>query len=66
MTRGRKPDPFSSVADDIEIVLIPKIESASEFEERTQEVQEILKKIILLSGKRGRPSKKEDDYEQAA
>lgn len=66
MSRGRRPDPLAQVADDIEIVLIPKIESDADFEQRTREVQEILKKIILLAGKRGRPSQKEEDYEQAA
>lgn len=66
MSRGRRPDPSSLVADDIEVVLIPKVESDASFEERTQEVQEILKKVLLLARKKGRPSRKEDEYEQAA
>lgn len=66
MSRGRRPDPLSLVADDIEVILIPKVESDAAFDERTQEVQEILKKVLLLARKKGRPSRKEEDYEQAA
>lgn len=66
MSRGRRPDPLSLVSDDIEVVLIPKAESDALFEARTQQVQEILKKVLLLARKKGRPSRKEDEYEQAA
>lgn len=66
MPSGRRRDSMSLVRDDIDVVLIPKIESGMDFENRTQEVQEIIRKMILLAGKRGRPSKKEEEYEEAA
>lgn len=51
---------------DFKIILHPHFERPEEFEKRTQEVQEILTKIILLARKRGRPSQKEVPYEEAA
>ena len=66
MSRERKPKHSTEVPADLKIIFQPHFESVDEFEKRTIEVQEMLTKIILLAGKRGRPSLKEEVYEEAA
>lgn len=66
MTRSRKSKFPTDIVNDIKIIFHPHFEKTEEFEKRTQEVQEMLIKIILLARKRGRPSTKEEAYEEAA
>jgi hypothetical protein len=45
---------------------VPVIDESTNSKNRTEEVQELLVKMILLSRKRGRPSMKDEDIENAA
>ena len=49
-----------------DVDLIPVIDESTNSKNRTEEVQELLIKMLLLSRKRGRPSTKEEDLEDAA
>ena len=50
----------------LEASLIPVIDESLNSKNRTEEVQDLLVKMILLSRKRGRPSMKDEDIENAA
>jgi hypothetical protein len=47
---------------DVKMVEDTKLDSAK----RTQDARDIIAKMILLASKNGRPSKKEEEYENAA
>ena len=51
----------------IEVKLIPSPESLFEFQERKDEVQDIISKMIILATTRGRPRKDElEEFKNAA
>lgn len=51
----------------LEVKLIPSPESLFEFQERKDEVQDIISKMIILATTRGRPRKDEmEDFKNAA
>lgn len=62
----RKDGLVRQTTDEIKVELIPSLESDEAFSNRTHEVQQIIKRVILIARKRGRPSMKEEEYEQAA
>jgi hypothetical protein len=66
MKRGRRPNPEYDVPEDLKVILCPVPESHAEFQKRKNEVQTMIAKIILLGKKRGRPSYKEETYEEVA
>ena len=63
---------FKELMMDIDNVLsleadfIPVVDDSTNSKNRTEEVQELLIKMILLSRKRGRPSLKDEEFENAA
>ena len=53
-------------ASTFKVELIPQPEHQGRFSKRTEEVHELLTKVILLARKRGRPSLKEEQEYEAA
>jgi hypothetical protein len=66
MSSGRKPNPLYVVPVDIPVIFHPLPESAADFLKRKEELQELIARMILLGRKKGRPSTKEESYEEAA
>lgn len=46
---------------EISVELIPAYMSEADFQEKKEEVQNLISKILISTHKRGRPSKDEDD-----
>ncbi|QDK44696.1 hypothetical protein DOM22_05725 [Bdellovibrio sp. ZAP7] len=66
MKRGRKEIPSYKLPVPLRIILKPQPEPSIEFEKRAKEVKDMIAKVILIANKRGRPSQKDDEYEEAA
>lgn len=66
MSRGRKLNPAYQLPIPLKIILRPIPEPSHEFEKRSREVREMIAKVIVLASKRGRPSQRNDEYEEAA
>jgi hypothetical protein len=67
MTKRKSLKGVTGSSKIIKIKLIPSPESLIEFEERKNEVQDIISKMIILATTRGRPRKDEqEDYNNAA
>ena len=66
MRFGDKKKAVVEVPDDIKVLLIPHRESVENFRQRTNEVHDMLVRMILIARKQGRPNLKEMPDEKAA
>jgi hypothetical protein len=66
MKRTPKKREAIAVPSDVKIILKPVIEPIEQFLTRTDLVQDILIRLILLARKNGRPKSAEENYEEAA
>ncbi len=63
---ARQYSSATAVPSDIKILLKEVVESSGEFQKRIDQTQVLIVQMILLARKRGRPSEKEEQYEEAA
>ena len=66
MRLGDKKKAVVEVPDDIKIHFVPHRESVQCFRQRTNEVHDLLVRMILIARKQGRPNLKEIPDEEAA
>lgn len=63
--KRRKRNPVEVPAD-VRILLRPIVEGREAFQQRTEQVQDLLVRMILIARKSGRPKATEGNYEEAA
>lgn len=58
--------PLPETENDLKAELIAVVDESINSKRRTEEVKELVVKMILLGRKRGRPSHSEEEFENAA
>ncbi len=66
MKANHKAKSFYSVHPSIKVIFCPKVADQSAFSDQASEVQNLVAQMVLKGRKRGRPSKREEIYEEAA
>jgi hypothetical protein len=61
MAKTKKATEHLKIKKELQVNLIPVIESNIDFQERKEEVQDVISKILIQSHKRGRPSMKDEE-----
>ena len=61
-----KPRNLFKKAEELKVVFEFEIDNSIDSTRRTEQVREIISQMLLLARKRGRPSTKEENYEEAA
>lgn len=61
-----KPRNLFKKAEELKVVFEFEIDNSVDSVRRTEQVREIISQMLLLARKRGRPSMKEENYEEAA
>jgi hypothetical protein len=66
MGRAKKAPGRLSDHKMIKVTLIPEYISEVDFQEKKKEIQDVITKILIMSQKRGRPSKSDEQENQNA